>query len=113
MRDAIAFFNNEFNVLDYYGVNRVVSAAGLCVVQKYRGRGIGTEMLKARAALLRCLGVKVTTTIFSTVFSQKAARKAGYEENYSISYKELSKKFVKMDFSHVINDYCKVMSLKV
>lgn len=113
MRDAIAFLNNEFNVMDYYGVHRVISAAGLCVIEKYRRRGIATKMLKARVPLLKCLGVKVTSTIFSTSDSQKAAKAAGYEENYSISYEDLGKKFAKMDFSHVLNGFCKVMSLKV
>lgn len=113
MRDTIAFLHNEFNVMDYYGVHRVISAAGLCVVEKYRRRGIATKLLKARAPLLKCLGVKVTSTIFSTIGSQKAAKAAGYEENYSISYEELGKKFSKMDFSHVPNECCKVMSLKV
>lgn len=113
MRDTIAFLNNEFNVMDYYSVHRVISAAGLCVIEKYRGRGIATKMLKARAPLLKCLGVKVTSTIFSTADAQKAAKAAGYEENYSISYEDLGKKFIKMDFSHVSNGFCKVMSLKV
>ncbi len=114
IRDAIAFFNNEFNVMDYYGVHKVISAAGLCVIEKYRNRGIATKMLMARAPLLRCLGVKVTSTIFTTIGSQKAAKAAGYDENFSISYDELGKKFTKMDFSHVPNGCsCKVMSLKV
>lgn len=113
MRDAIAFLNNEFNVMDHYGVHRVISAAGLCVIEKYRERGIATRMLMARAPLLKCLGIKVTSTIFSTIGSQIAAQRAGYEENFSISYEELGKKFLKMDFSHVSKEVCKVMSLKV
>lgn len=99
--------------MDFYGVHRVIFAAGLCVVEKYRCRGIATKMLKARAPLLNCLGIKLTSTIFSTIAAQKAAKAAGYEENYSISYEELGRKFIKMDFSHVFNEVCKVMSLKI
>lgn len=113
MRDTLAFIDNEFNVMDYYGVHRIINATGLCVIEKYRGCGIATRILKARVPLLKCLGVKVTTTIFSTIGAQKAAKAAGYEENYSISYEDLGKKFNKMDFSHVSSKYCKVMSLKV
>ncbi|KAJ6642167.1 hypothetical protein Bhyg_07114 [Pseudolycoriella hygida] len=113
IRDTVAFLNNEFNVMDHYGVHRVISAAGLCVVEKYRNRGIATKMLQARVPLLKCIGIKVTTTIFSTPGAQKAARAAGYEENYSISYDDLGKNFNKMDFSKFSNGFCKVMSLKV
>lgn len=99
--------------MEHYGVHRVISAAGLCVIEKYRGRGIATKILQARAPLLKCIGIKVTSTIFSTIGGQKAAKSAGYEENYSISYVELGTKCPKMDFSHVPTGFCKVMSLKV
>lgn len=113
MRDTIAFIDNEFNVMDHYGVHRIISAAGLCVIKKYRLRGIATRMLKTRVPLLKCLGVRVTSTLFSTVGAQKAAKAAGYEENFSISYEELGRKFPKMDFSHVSDEFCKVMSFKI
>lgn len=99
--------------MEHYGVHRLISAAGLCVIEKYRSRGIATKLLKAHAPLLKCIGLKVTSTIFTTIAAQKAAKAAGYEENFSISYDELGKKFPKMDFSHVSKGCCKVMSLKV
>ncbi|KAG4071464.1 hypothetical protein HA402_011618 [Bradysia odoriphaga] len=114
LRDIVGFLNNESNVSEHYGVHRIIFDAGLCVVDKYRKRGVATQILKARAPLLRCIGVKLTSTIFSSIAAQKAAKAAGYEENYSISYEDLGKKFFKMDFSHVpMNGFCKVMSLKV
>lgn len=113
VRDTIAFIYNEFNVTERYGVHRLISSAGLCVIEKYRGHGIATKILKAHVPLLKCIGLKLTSTTFTTIASQKAAKAAGYEENYSISYEELGKKFPKMDFSHVSKGCCKVMSLKV
>lgn len=113
MMATIAFIDNEFNVLKHHNTNRVISGAGLCVIEKYRGRGIATKLLRARSPLLKSIGEHVTSTLFSTIGAQKAAKAAGYDENYTIGYDELSKKFPKMDFTHVSGGFCKVMSLKV
>lgn len=42
--------------------------------RKYRGRGIATEMLKARRPFLEALGLKVTSTAFTGIGTQKAAK---------------------------------------
>lgn len=99
--------------MDHYKVDRLMEAVGLCVDNKFRGRGIATEILKARAPLMKEIGLKVTSSIFSTVGAQKAAKAAGYEENYSINYDECHEKFPELDFSHVTKTSCKIMSLKV
>lgn len=99
--------------MNFYKVDRVLYAAGLCVDGKLRGRGIATEILKARAPLMQTIGVEVTTSIFSTVGAQKAAKAASYDENYSISYEDLQVKFPKMDFSKVFGNSCKILSFKV
>lgn len=78
----MAHAQNEFNVFEHYKVKHCLMASGLCVDTSYRARGIATEMLKARAALLKALGLKVTTASFSGIGSQKAAEQAGYEENF-------------------------------
>ena len=88
-------------------------AVGLCVDNKFRGRGIATEILKARAPLMKEIGLEVTSSIFSTVGAQKAAKAAGYEENYSVNYDDCHKKFPELNFSHVTKMSCKVLSMKV
>jgi GNAT superfamily N-acetyltransferase len=88
-------------------------AAGLCVDEKYRGRGIATEILKARALLMPTIGIEVTSSIFSTVGAQKAAKAANYNEDYSITYEDFQKVFPDMDFSFAFGSSCKVLSLKV
>jgi RimJ/RimL family protein N-acetyltransferase len=75
----------QFNVFQQYNVDEYLIAYGLCVDSTYRGRGVATEMLKARRPLLKALGLKVTTTAFTGIGSQKAAEKAGYEENFVIT----------------------------
>lgn len=75
----------QFNVFQHYKVEEYLIAYGLCVDTTYRGRGIATEMLKARKPLLEALGLKVTTTAFTGIGSQKAAKKAGFEENFVVT----------------------------
>lgn len=78
------YAKQEFNTFEHYNVDEYLIAYGLCVDTEYRGRGIATEMLKARAPLLKAFNLKVTTTAFTGIGSQVAAKKAGYEENFSI-----------------------------
>lgn len=112
LQELSQYVEDAFRVADHYQVDRFVFAAGLAVDRKFRGRGIATEILKARAGVLKAIGLSVTTAIFSTVGAQKAAASAGYDENYSIKYEELEKLFP-LDFSFVHGGYCKVLSLKV
>lgn len=99
--------------MGHYDVGRFMYAAGLCVDKKFRGRGIATEILKARAPLMREIDIEVTSSIFSTVGAQSAASKAGYEENFAISYEMFQEKFPDMNFSHAFNTFCKVLSMKI
>jgi GNAT superfamily N-acetyltransferase len=112
LQELSQYVEDAFRVADHYRVDRFVFAAGLAVDRKLRGRGIATEILKARAGILKAIGLSITTAIFSTVGAQKAAASAGYDENYSIKYEELEKLFP-LDFSFVHGGYCKVLSLKV
>lgn len=76
---------DQFNIFDFYKVDKYITAFGLSVNRKYRGRGIGEHILKARIPLGKALGVQVTSTIFSSIASQKSASNAGFELNYEIS----------------------------
>lgn len=82
---VMSYAQQQFNVFKAYNVEEYLIAYGLCVDTNYRARGIATEMLKARAPMLKALGLKVTTTAFTGVGSQKAAEKAGYVENFAIT----------------------------
>ncbi|XP_070509804.1 uncharacterized protein [Chironomus tepperi] len=113
LNKILKLIEDSFNVYEHYGVDRVMFAAGLCVDKTYRGRGIATEILKARAHILKAIGVEVTSSIFSTVGAQKAAKAAGYDENFSISYEDMDEKLPSLNFSHVYGYTCKVLSLKV
>lgn len=82
----MSYAQEQFNPYKHYNVEKYLIAYGLCVDTSYRSRGIATEMLKARAPVLKSLGLKVTTTAFTGIGSQKAAEKAGYEENFVITW---------------------------
>lgn len=90
-----------------------MTAFGLCVNPEYRGRGIATEILKARAPILKALGLKVTSTAFTGIGSQSAAKKAGYKETYVIDYAEVQKKFDRFDFSQSATKQFKTLALEI
>jgi GNAT superfamily N-acetyltransferase len=113
LNESLDYIEMKSNIYEHYNVDHYVSAAGLCVDENYRGRGIATEILKTRAALLRAIGLKVTSAVFSTIGGQKAAHAAGYEENFSTQYEDFEKLFPSMRFSHVRGLCCKVLSLKI
>lgn len=113
MLDTFRFIDDHFSPGRHYKVDQFVYGLGLVVNNSYRGRGISTEILKARAPLLKEIGLEVTTTIFTGICSQRAAQSAGYEENFAISFVELQEKFPLLDFSHANTTHCKILSLKI
>lgn len=58
------------NVQEVYNFDKHVGAFGLSVDKKYRGRGIATEILKARAPMCKALGIGLTSNVFTGEASQ-------------------------------------------
>lgn len=111
--EAMSYATKQFDVYATYNVDQYLTAYGLCVNPEYRGRGIATEMLRARAPILEALGLKVTSTAFTGIGSQIAAKKAGYEEVFVISFSDIEKIITRFDFSKCITKFYKTMTLKV
>ena len=88
IRDLIAtneYMTDQFKVCERYGVDQYLTAYGLAINKRYRGRGIATEMLKARVPICRAFGIKVTSTNFTALGSQLAAAKAGFETDFEMT----------------------------
>lgn len=113
MRLAFVFINSHFDVFDHNNVNDFLYAHGLAIRPDYRGYGVASEMLKARAPFMKCHNLRVTTSLFTTLGSQKAALKNGYHEDCSISYAILQKKYPEIDFSCANCEDCKLLTLKI
>lgn len=107
------YTTKQFNVYEFYNVDKYLTAYGLSVHTDYRGRGIATMMLKARVPLLKALGLKVTSTAFTAIGSQIASAKAGYEENLVLSYEDLGQLFPTFDFKLSKTKFFKTLSLKI
>ncbi|XP_058456539.1 uncharacterized protein LOC131433932 [Malaya genurostris] len=109
--DAVDYFykHSQDSVL----FDTVLSALGLSVSPKYRGRGIATEILRARVPLCRAVGLKQTTTIFTAPASQVAAAKVGFKETLVMRYEELAQLDPRFHFPGTENTYCKSMSLMI
>ena len=110
---AFKYCGDQFDVFTNFNVDRFLYAFGLCVNPKYRGCGIATEMLKARAPILRALGMKVTSTAFTGIGSQIAAAKAGYNVDLEVEYAKIQHVFPGFDFSKSPTKTFKSMSLSV
>lgn len=107
------FVDNQLDVTEHFKVNQYLYGAGLVVKSEYRGRGIATELLKARIPFLKSLGLKVTSTVFTMIGSQKAAVSAGYKELFAISYAELQEKYPDLDFSTANSSHCKTLGIMI
>lgn len=77
---ASKFIKQRSVQLEPNDVQYVLEGKGLCVDQKYRGRGIAIKMLEARVPFLETLGLTTTVTLFTAKGSQIAAQRAGYDE---------------------------------
>lgn len=97
----------------YFNIDYLLYGLGLCVHRDYRGRGIATELLKAREPLLRALKLTVTADLFSVIGSQKAASSAGFKNFGTTSYAEIKEIFPQMDFSRANSPNCTSLYLKI
>lgn len=85
----------------------------MCTKKEFRNRGVGTELIRARTAMLKAFGLQLTSTAFTVIGTQKGASKVGHSEGYSISYDDLQKKFPSFDFSKKNTECFKIMDFKI
>ncbi|XP_058454588.1 uncharacterized protein LOC131432368 [Malaya genurostris] len=64
MYDCYVGLLKQSDIFGRYGVDHYLSAWGLSVHPKYRGRGVATELLRARIPLCRAMGLRLTVTLF-------------------------------------------------
>ena len=101
------------NVYDVFKVDQYLMAYGLSVCPKYRGRGIATEILKARVPFCKAFGIPLTATLFTALISQKAATKAGFVDGISVAYDDLAKIDPRFHFLNIDSKELKLMCLKI
>lgn len=108
---ALKMVTKGCDVFEKFKVDKYLSAMGLCVNTNYRGRGIATEILRARVPLCKAVGVQLTSTIFSGSASQRTAEKSGFTEDFAILYKNLTSQG--FNFGQAKAKSCLLMSLKI
>lgn len=111
INDTLTYIINQADVFEHYQVDTCLFALGLSVNSHYRGRGIGTEILRARRALGTAVGIKLTTNPFTGAGVQSCGRKAGFEENVRFSYEELGS--LGFEFPNIKEKVITVMSLPI
>ncbi|XP_055586148.1 uncharacterized protein LOC129738858 [Uranotaenia lowii] len=116
IRDIVGlmdYVGEQCNVFEKYGVDRYMTAYGLAIDSRYRGRGIATEMLKARVPMCKALGISLTSTNFTAIGSQLAAAKAGFQLDYEKTYDDFAKLGPSYDFRGIESKSLQLMSLKI
>lgn len=106
-------YSKKFDLFKKFGCDRYLFEYGLCVKPEYRGRGIATEILKARVPQMKLLGIKVSLTAFSAIESQAAAENAGFKVIHEVTYTELKKSHPRYDLSKSNAKSLKYMTLEV
>lgn len=89
----------QHDVFGKYGVDTYLTDYALCTKKDFRNRGIATEFIKSRTAMMKALNVTVTSTPYTVIGSQRAAVSAGHTEAFKIPYSELAKSYPTFDFS--------------
>ncbi|XP_055547033.1 uncharacterized protein LOC129731225 [Wyeomyia smithii] len=110
MLNIIDYVSKQFDFTERYCIENRLVAYGLSVNKLYRGRGIATDILKARVPMCKALGIKLAAHPFSAIGSQKAALNAGYRTDYEITYDDLSKLGPEYTLPDIKSKYFKLMS---
>uniref|UniRef100_T1E2B1 N-acetyltransferase domain-containing protein n=1 Tax=Psorophora albipes TaxID=869069 RepID=T1E2B1_9DIPT len=109
--DACVALTTQAKMFERYGVDHYLAAWGLSVAPEYRGRGVATELLRARIPLCRAMGLRVSTTTFSHPGSQIPAAKVGFFDEIVVTYRQLEEQGY--PFPGLEDKVCKLMTLVV
>ena len=107
----LRFIESHHDGFSKYNTDKLLTDFGLVTKKAYRGRGIATEFLKARVAILKAFKIDVTSTIFTVIGSQKAAFKADYKEVFAVKWTDIADMFPQFDFSKANCEYCKIIDM--
>lgn len=110
--ECVKHILDKADVFNFHNEDYYLSGTGLAIDVSYCGRGIATEMLKARESILKFIGVAVTSTGFSSIGAQTAAKKAGYTVDCEVTYAELATLNPNWEFKNIKTKSYIQMSLK-
>ncbi|XP_058116218.1 uncharacterized protein LOC131287957 [Anopheles ziemanni] len=107
------YMTETANLFERYGVDKYLTAYGLSVNTRYRGRGIATEILKARVPICKAFGLRLTSTSFTAIGSQVPAAKVGFKTDLEMRYDEFVKVNPSLTFEGIKSTSVKQMSLVI
>ncbi|CAG9133445.1 unnamed protein product [Plutella xylostella] len=82
----------EYDLFTSLEVPASLGGAGLSVHPDYRGLGLATEILRARAPMLLHRKIPLSFAWFTSLPSQRAAEKAGYMQVAELTFQELGRR---------------------
>ncbi|XP_008212189.1 uncharacterized protein LOC100678031 [Nasonia vitripennis] len=84
--NAMLELSHKADARKIFGVDKYLSALGLCVAPRFRGKKLGLRMLEARNEIGQKYEIPVSSTIFTATASQILAERAGYKVEYAQDY---------------------------
>jgi RimJ/RimL family protein N-acetyltransferase len=104
----------NFNLFEKYKfTENILIAYGLSVNNKFRRRGIATEILRSRIPLCHELKIPLTSTVFTASGSQRPAEKIGFVVDYEVAYDNLAEVNEELKFQNLETNSLKLMSLVI
>ncbi|CAH0558191.1 unnamed protein product [Brassicogethes aeneus] len=94
MKILLELIKYIYGIVEAYetlNIDHQLTALGLFVVPKYRGEGLGVQLLKSREDLCRAVGIPASLTLFTSLTSQAVAKKSGFTELVDVTHDELEK----------------------
>ncbi|KAK9731427.1 hypothetical protein QE152_g13631 [Popillia japonica] len=88
---TLKFVKDQVDPFKKFNITEYLDGMGLYVLPKYRGEGLGIELLRAREPMCRALGLKATLTLFTSKISQILAERVGFKDLYVAEYADLEK----------------------
>ncbi|KAF5297813.1 hypothetical protein FQA39_LY11962 [Lamprigera yunnana] len=89
--ESMDYLMDQTDAFNELNTDILLTALGLYVLPDFRGQGIGLEIVKARDALCKAVGIPAIVTVFTAHNSQIIAERAGYRVLSEISYEDLEK----------------------
>lgn len=107
------YMNEKLNMYEFYMEDTILSCSSISVDEKYRGRGIGAQMLEAQKVFMKRMNLKVASKYITSMSLQKAATKKDFRMDREYFYKDLEKIDPDFSFPGIKSMSRRLMSLRL
>lgn len=107
------YMSDKLNIYEFYMEDTILVCSSISVHEKYRGRGIGSQMLEAQKSFMKRMNLKVAAKYITSMSLQKAATKKDFRMDKEYFYKDLEKLDPIFSFPGIKSQSRRLMSLRL